>query len=812
MIIQGKFPPDILIVRNFLSIVLLTATATVGRSADVDFSHEIVPVLKQFCVECHAGDKKKGSFSINTRASLLAGGENGKGVIPGESTKSEILKRITSNDPNLRMPPKGPAVPAEKIALIKAWINQGAKWDDGFTFGKKTYEPPLKPRHPELPAAIEGRFHPIDRIIDAYLAKNKQARPELIDDAGFYRRLSLDLHGLLPDPQKVSEFVRDTSGDKRAKLVKQLLSDDTAYAEHWLTFWNDLLRNDYSGTGFITGGRKQITSWLYKALIDNKPYNQMVSELVAPNGESDGFAMGIRWRGEVNSSQTVEIQYAQNVAQAFLGINLKCASCHDSFIDRWKLDEAYAIAATYSTTPLEIHRCDKPTGKKAQPAWLFPELGQINPKASQPERLKQLAGLMTHPENGRLTRTITNRFWHRLMGRGIVHPVDAMQSEPWSADLLDFLGSDLSDNRYDLKHTLELIATSQAYQMKSVPTSEATPFVFTGPIAKRMTAEQFVDTVWQLTATGPTTNDAGIQRGKTPAQQIGSVELNGRTLRVPNEKAAGGKANNPIWIRGEIDLKVVPTKPLLALAGNGKLSLFVNGQAIKDQAIVANEKNVKVFSIPNLKTGPNEFVVAGTFAGNTPVSDFYLQLTSGSNSTDELLGGGDWKFTNTPYNPAGKNTAASILWQIVSPAPKYADAEAMRTIQEKLARQRSSINLPARSSLIKSDFLTRSLGRPNRDQIVTMRPSDLTTLEAIDLANHPILADYLQRGAKNILAKPHGTTKELIENIYLSALSRSPNPVEAELAGEMLGSKPDEIRVQDLLWAIFMLPEYQLVR
>ena len=74
---------------------------------------------------------------------------------------------------------------------------------------------------------------------------------------------------------------------------------------------------------------------------------------------------------------------------------------------------------------------------------------------------------MTHPENGRFTRTIVNRLWHRLMGRGIVHPVDAMQTEPWSADLLDYLAVHLADNGYDLKKTLELIATSQAYQSQA---------------------------------------------------------------------------------------------------------------------------------------------------------------------------------------------------------------------------------------------------------------------------------------------------------------------------------------------------------
>jgi hypothetical protein len=116
-----------------------------------------------------------------------------------------------------------------------------------------------------------------------------------------------------------------------------------------MTFWNDLLRNDYAGTGYIDGGRRQISGWLYEALRSNMPYDRFARELIAPpTDESRGLIGGIKWRGEVSAGQTVEIQFAQSVAQTFLGLNMKCASCHDSFVDRWKLDEAYGLAATPS--------------------------------------------------------------------------------------------------------------------------------------------------------------------------------------------------------------------------------------------------------------------------------------------------------------------------------------------------------------------------------------------------------------------------------------------------------------------------------
>ena len=318
----------------------------------------------------------------------------------------------------------------------------------------------------------------------------------------------------MPTPEKLSAFIEDSSSDKRDKLIDELLADDVAYADHWLTMWNDLLRNDYTGTGFITKGRAQITTWLYASLRANKPYDQFVRELISPTSQSSGFIDGIKWRGEVNASQTREIQFAQNISQVFLGINMKCASCHDSFIDRWTLSEAYNLAAIYADSPLELYRCDKPTGKMATPKWMFPEIGDIDAAAPKAERLQQLATLMTHPQNGRFTRTVVNRIWHRLMGRGIVHPVDAMHTKPWHEDLLDYLAVRFAEDGYDLRKFIRLVMTSQAYQASAVVLkSESTDdYVYAGPIAKRMTAEQFIDSIWRITKTHPAAAMANVDR------------------------------------------------------------------------------------------------------------------------------------------------------------------------------------------------------------------------------------------------------------------------------------------------------------
>ena len=124
------------------------------------------------------------------------------------------------------------------------------------------------------------------------------------------------------------------------------------------------------------------------------PYNQFVYELLNPKPESEGFIRGIIWRGVVNASQQREMQAAQNVSQVFLGTNLKCASCHDSYINHWKLKDAYGLAAIFADGDLEIHKCNKPVGELATSQFIYPELGSIDATAPRPKRLEQLANLM----------------------------------------------------------------------------------------------------------------------------------------------------------------------------------------------------------------------------------------------------------------------------------------------------------------------------------------------------------------------------------------------------------------------------------
>lgn len=787
-----------------------------GNARAIDFSHEVVPILRAKCGKCHTGSQRQGGFSLNDRETLLAGGDSGTpGLVAGDAAGSELIRRITSTDPDLRMPSEGEALSPEAVAILTRWVDGKAPWEDGFSFAGDTYEAPLALRQVDLPPAHDGRLHPVDRLVDTYQQAKGVPTPPRCDDATFLRRVSLDLVGLLPTPEAVDAFCADADPGKRKRKIKELLDDDLARAEHWMTFWNDLLRNDYTGTGFITGGRKQITPWLHRALVDNIPYDRFVRELVAPTEASRGFIDGITWRGEVNSSQTVPIQFAQNVGQTFLGINLKCASCHDSFVDRWKLQETYDLAAVMAPDRLELFRCDKATGTFASPGWPFAELGAIDGAKPPAERLEQLARLMTDPGNGWLSRNLVNRIWAKLMGRGLVHPVDALRTRPWNEDLLDWLAADFVASGYDTKHLLETICSSEAYGA-ATPSVEGQPqgrdYVFRGPLPRRMTAEQFTDALWQLTGAAPAKPDADVQR--VQIDPAAARPLPPRAKWIWNNQAAASPPGEKLTFRARINLLDPVTHAVAVATADNEVTMWVNGTKVGHSADWG-----KPFAEPitgALKHGSNEILVvaANADAGGPAALKAEVRAILAGGGVTWVASDESWEWTASL--PAADGTwpggTAPADWQrasVIDAQGTWAASDA--AFAAGLAGATGPQPM-VRAVLVKGTPLMAALGRPNRDQVVTSRPTDLTTLEAIQLANEQPLFETFSTGGRRWLAE-HGNDPGLLAGtIFKTALGRLPSPAEATTAREILGETPTESSVADCLWAVVMLPEFQLVR
>jgi hypothetical protein len=436
-----------------------------GSLGAVDFATEVHPILASRCLGCHSGASPQGGFSLATREGALKG-------------KSEIVARV-KGEAGLPMPPTGKSLDEKQIAILEAWVKADLPWTDVAKKAPAAWQAPLEPRPVALPPSNET--NPIDKLLD----KQMNWRP-VVSDAVFVRRAYLDLWGITPTPEQFRRF-----DGNRAKLVDELLADRKMVTGHWISFWNDLLRDDLRA---YHGGEKSIRPWLVKALNANMPYDQMVRELVNPVGPDspEGFLLGINWRGDVNASQRPMIQAAQNTAQVFLGVNLKCASCHDSFINTYKLKQAYGMAALFSEErELDLYRCDVKTGEKVGPEFLFPSVG---PPVGE-NRRADAAALFTSPNNGRLARTFVNRIWAKLFGRGIVEPVDDMDAEPFNADLLDWLAVDFARD-YDIHRLVKLVMTSRAWQQPAEPNLTTK---FRGPAPRRLTAEQIVDTLSAIT-------------------------------------------------------------------------------------------------------------------------------------------------------------------------------------------------------------------------------------------------------------------------------------------------------------------------
>lgn len=790
-----------LLFAGFFSFSVFTSfflgSASNAQDQKIDFAHQIVPILKKHCVKCHTNGTYKGGLSLDNRNTLLKSGI----VEPGDSAGSELLSRITSTDKDERMPPEGERLSEKEIQQIKKWIDDGLVWESGFTFKKQTWKAPILPRKPELPDVDQN---PIDYLVGQYFSKRKIEWPRPVDDATFLRRVSLDLIGLLPYATELNAFGNEVSTSKREQVVTNLLSRNRDYADHWLTFWNDHLRNDYAGTGFIDGGRKQITGWLYRALYNNLPYDRFARELIAPSPDSEGFIHGIKWRGNVNASQVRELQFAQNISQVFLGENLKCASCHDSFINEWKLEDAYGLASVLSDKPLEMYRCDKATGKTMSPKFLWPELGKIDEKLNQKDRLTQVADLVTKKENGRFARTIVNRIWKRMMGRGLVEPVDVMGNRPWDEDILDYLAVHLQENGFDLKQTMKLIANSKIYQSTCRPQESAdeSDFVFRGPLARRMTAEQFLDSVWQVTGGGP----AGA-KGPIPVLSATAPKTKGKTQAVhskwiwnqPNSMAAPG--NTEVEFRGQVMLQKQPGRVSFVMTCDNEYTLYVNGRKVKNDT---NWNTIELIEAAEFfRVGENAIRIVGKNHTASPnpaalYASMFIDQKPAPLKLVTTVGDKEIEAPAVTHPQVWSNADPSLISNIQSKEQQAVSSSLQGRPQNRAAH-------------FVADSLMRSLGRPNREQIVTTRDDQLSTLQALDLSNGEVFAKIVDDGANRILQRLK-TREEIIQHVYTTAFSRSPTADETSVLVDILGETPSRQSVADLIWTVVMLPEFQHVR
>jgi hypothetical protein len=391
---------------------------------------------------------------------------------------------------------------------------------DEVTYWKKRHElareviakkPAIVPPKTSLPVA-----NAIDQFIGAKLEQAHKEPAALTDDVSFLRRATLDTIGLLPTPEEVAAFMADARGDKRARAVDRLLTDPR-WADQWVPYWQDVLAENPAILKATLNNTGPFRWFLRDALRDNWAMDRFATALVAMegsarNGGSAGFAIATQ-------NDLPMANKAQILTSAFLAMEMKCARCHDAPNHPYDQGDLFALSAMLQRAPVKVPgssltqglsanshvTVSLKAGQKIDPHWPLAGL----PAEPLPGVLRnpddtreQLAAIMTDPRNERFAQVVVNRLWKRLLGWGIVDPVDDWESaRPSHKELLEWLGRELIAHDYDLKHVARLILNSQTYQR--VVTDEGSRFAkpaerfFHSPARRRLSAEQLVDTLFQ---------------------------------------------------------------------------------------------------------------------------------------------------------------------------------------------------------------------------------------------------------------------------------------------------------------------------
>ncbi|MFO0902814.1 MAG: PSD1 and planctomycete cytochrome C domain-containing protein [Pirellulales bacterium] len=342
------------------SYLILIAAATWGADG-ADFNRDVKPILAEHCLQCHGPDKAEAGLDLSRREAAVSRLESGRRAIaPNNVEDSELLRRITSTDPDERMPPGADQKPlsGDQMETLRQWIAAGAEYRDHWAF-----TPVVKPSPPAVRDSAWVRS-PLDRFILARLeAEGIRPSPEA-DRATLAKRLSLDLIGLLPEPERVEAFVRDDSPQAYEAYVDELLRSPH-FGERWGRHWLDLARYADSDGYEKDKARPDayvFRDWVIKALNDDLPFDQFTIEQIAgdllPNAApSQHIATAFQRQTLTNEEGGVDqeeyrvaavFDRVETVGAVWLGLTVGCARCHTHKYDPILHEEYYRLFAFFN--------------------------------------------------------------------------------------------------------------------------------------------------------------------------------------------------------------------------------------------------------------------------------------------------------------------------------------------------------------------------------------------------------------------------------------------------------------------------------
>lgn len=373
-----------------------------------------------------------------------------------------------------------------------------------------------------------------------------------VDDRTFLRRIYLDCIGIPPTADQVAAFLKDPSPNKRQRRIDELLADPR-WADHWTSYWQDVLAENPSILKPSLNNSGPFRFWIHDALLDDKPMDRFVTELVRMEGDKYGggpAGFGIAAENDVPMAAKAHV-----LANAFLAVEMKCARCHDAPNHPWTQGELFGLAAMLERKSIKVPASSSvpkaffdrkgnsssisvslTPGDEIAPKWPFNDFGpqEVDPKllgrGDSPR--ERLAAYLTRAENTRFPQVIVNRVWQRFMGWGLVDSqIDWLGSNPRNLELLEYLGRELVTSGYSLKHLAALIMNSQAYQRSAMDSSSMDQtFAFAAPWIRRMTAEQIVDSIHYVSGIELETEEITFDR--EAQQKVGSFSNLGVARRA----------------------------------------------------------------------------------------------------------------------------------------------------------------------------------------------------------------------------------------------------------------------------------------
>ncbi|MEN9672224.1 MAG: hypothetical protein RL553_489, partial [Planctomycetota bacterium] len=379
MLINNRIIRVLKIASILMMIALIVPSgiaADKNNAGEKFFEEKVRPLLAEHCFSCHGLDKQKGGLKLDSKAAMIKGGDIGTAIIPGDPAASLMIKAV-AYEGDLKMPPKG-KLNAKQIADLSSWVKMGAPWPttvaaevkdtkSGPTVSGKdhwAFQPLRNPVPPEVKNKNWVR-NPIDQfVLNKLEAKGlKPARPA--DKRTLIRRAYFDLLGMPPEPKEVEAFLKDDSSDAFAKLVDKLLAS-SHYGERWGRHWLDVAR--YADSNGMDENLAYASAWRYRdwviqAFNSDMPFDQFIrmqiaGDLLQPNNHDGMIATGFLMVGPkmlaeddpVKMHMDIVDEQLDTISQAFMGLTMGCARCHDHKFDPIPTKEYYSLAGIMKST------------------------------------------------------------------------------------------------------------------------------------------------------------------------------------------------------------------------------------------------------------------------------------------------------------------------------------------------------------------------------------------------------------------------------------------------------------------------------